>query len=62
MDKRAQGFPLGGNEEFTIGSPASVAQNLPLGHKLFEEFIAKIISAPDKDLVTELFSSPMPCY
>lgn len=61
MDKHADGFPLGGNEEFTIGNSTSVAQNLPLGHKLFEESVAKIISAPDKDLVTELFSSQMPC-
>ncbi|MDG1846633.1 MAG: hypothetical protein P8J01_09610 [Acidimicrobiales bacterium] len=61
MDKHADGFPLGGNEEFTIGNSTSVAQSLPLGHKLFEESVSKILSAPDKDLLTKLFSSQVPC-
>ena len=45
-----------GNEEFTLGTPLEIAFQLPLGHALYENYIAKILTAPSKTLVETLFT------
>ena len=44
-----------GNEEFTIGTPSEVKSQLPLGHKLYQDYIEKILSIPNKDNIIALF-------
>jgi len=44
-----------GNGEFTIGTPSEVESNLPLGHKLYKDYIEKILSVPEKDKIKLLF-------
>ena len=51
--KRQQGMT--GNEEFILGTPSEIAAQLPLGHALYENYIAKILTAPSKGFVEALF-------
>lgn len=44
-----------GNEEFTVGTPSEIQSLLPLGHKLYQDYIEKIFSIPDRNIMTELF-------
>ena len=44
-----------GNGEFTIGTPSEVQSQLPLGHKLYKDYIEKIFSIPEKDKLALLF-------
>jgi len=44
-----------GNGEFTIGTPSEVQSKLPLGHKLYNDYIKKILTIPDKNKITALF-------
>jgi len=46
---------LVGHEEFSIGTPSGVETTLPLGHKLYQDTVAKVLSVPDKDVLTSLF-------
>ena len=51
--KRMEGIT--GNEEFTIGTPTEIATQLPLGHKLYKDYIEKILSIPDSETIKSLF-------
>ena len=44
-----------GNEEFTLGTPSEILTQLPLGHALYENYIAKILTVPSKTFVETLF-------
>ena len=44
-----------GNSEFKLGKPSEVITNNPLGHKLYEDYVEKILSPPNKDLIISLF-------
>ena len=44
-----------GNGEFTIGTPSEIQTQLPLGHKLYKDYIEKILSIPNKDNIIALF-------
>lgn len=44
-----------GNGEFTIGTPSEVANTLPLGHRLYNDYIKKILTIPDKNKIIALF-------
>jgi len=44
-----------GNSEFTVGTSAEVESKNPLGHKLYLDTVAKILSVPDKDVIRSLF-------
>ena len=44
-----------GNGEFTIGTPSEIQTQLPLGHKLYKDYIEKILSIPNKDNIISLF-------
>jgi len=44
-----------GNGEFTLGTPLEIQSNLPLGHKLYKDYIEKILTPPDKDKIKALF-------
>ena len=46
---------ISGNEEFTLGTPSDIENNLPLGHQLYLDYVEKILSVPDKNLITSLF-------
>lgn len=46
---------ISGNEEFTIGTSNEVALKLPLGHKLYKDYVEKIISIPDSKTMLNLF-------
>jgi len=46
---------MSGNDEFTLGTPAEIAENLPLGHQLYQDHVVKILSIPEPSLVTTLF-------
>jgi len=46
---------ISGNEEFTIGTSLEIASQLPLGHKLYKEYIEKILSIPDPGTIKLLF-------
>jgi hypothetical protein len=46
---------ISGNEEFTIGTSSEIASQLPLGHKLYKNYIEKILSIPDSDIIESLF-------
>ena len=46
---------ISGNEEFTIGTSSEIASQLPLGHKLYKEYIEKILSIPDSSTIKLLF-------
>ena len=47
---------ISGNEEFIIGTPSEITNQLPLGHKLYEDYIEKILSIPNVQKVVSLFS------
>ena len=44
-----------GNGEFTIGTPAEISETLPLGHELYKNFVEKILTEPDKEIIVSLF-------
>ena len=44
-----------GNGEFTIGTPSEIQSRLPIGHKLYKDYIEKIFSIPEKDKLSVLF-------
>lgn len=44
-----------GNEEFNIGTPAEIEIQLPLGHKLYKDYVEKILSIPNKQKIASLF-------
>ena len=46
-----------GNEEFIIGTPNEISSKLPLGHKLYKNYVEKIISIPDSQIMLNLFPS-----
>ena len=43
------------NGEFTIGTPSEIQAQLPLGHKLYRDYIEKILSIPHKANIIALF-------
>ncbi len=45
-----------GNGEFTLGTPSEIREQLPLGHQLYVDYVEKILSVPDKNLIELLFS------
>jgi hypothetical protein len=46
---------LSGNDEFKLGLPEEIAFELPIGHQLYKDYVEKILSVPDKDLIVSLF-------
>ena len=46
---------ISGNEEFIIGTPAEIEVQLPIGHQLYQDYVVKILSTPDKATITSLF-------
>ena len=46
---------ISGNEEFIIGTPSEIKSQLPLGHKLYEEYVEKILSIPNENTINLLF-------
>ena len=46
---------ISGNGEFTIGTPEEISELLPLGHELYQNFVEKILSKPDKETIISLF-------
>ena len=44
-----------GNGEFTLGTSLEVESQLPLGHKLYQEYIEKILSIPSKEKIVSYF-------
>lgn len=44
-----------GNEEFKLGKPAEIISRNPLGHQLYQDYPEKILSIPNKTLITSLF-------
>lgn len=44
-----------GNGEFTLGTPSEIKSQLPLGHKLYEDYVEKIFSIPNKGNIISLF-------
>jgi len=44
-----------GNSEFKLGKPAEIITRNPLGHKLYQDYAEKILSIPNKTLITSLF-------
>ena len=44
-----------GNGEFTLGKPNEIREQLPLGHQLYLDYIEKILTEPDKELIGSLF-------
>ena len=48
---------ISGNEEFIIGTPNEISSKLPLGHKLYKNYVEKIISIPDSQTMLNLFPS-----
>jgi len=39
----------------SISTPAGIETTLPLGHKLYQDTVAKVLSVPDKETLTSLF-------
>ena len=39
----------------TIGTSSEIATQLPLGHKLYKDYIEKILSIPDSDTIISFF-------
>ena len=52
-DKKMEG--MSGNEEFTIGTSSEISSQLPLGHKLYKDYIEKILCIPDSETMLTLF-------
>ena len=46
---------ISGNGEFTIGTPEEISETLPLGHELYINFVKKILTEPDKEIIVSLF-------
>ena len=46
---------ISGNEEFIIGTPSEIQAQLPIGHQLYQDYVEKILSIPDKATITSLF-------
>ena len=46
---------MSGNEEFTIGTSSEISAQLPLGHKLYKDYVEKILSIPDSETILSLF-------
>ena len=46
---------ISGNGEFTLGTPEEISEQLPLGHELYQNFVAKILTEPNKEKVISLF-------
>ena len=46
---------ISGNDEFSIGTSSEIATELPLGHKLYKDYIEKILSIPDSDTIISFF-------
>ena len=44
-----------GNSEFTKGTAAEIAASNPLGHTLYLDTVAKVLSVPDKDVIRSLY-------
>ena len=44
-----------GNSEFNVGTSAEIQTKNPLGHRLYVDTVAKILSVPDKDVIRSLF-------
>jgi hypothetical protein len=44
-----------GNEEFKLGTPDAIMTRNPLGHKLYQDYVEKIFSVPDRTLIVSLF-------
>ena len=44
-----------GNGEFTLGTSSEIREQLPLGHQLYVDYVEKILSVPDKNLIESLF-------
>ena len=44
-----------GNSEFNVGTSAEIQTKNPLGHTLYIDTVAKILSVPDKDVIRSLF-------
>jgi hypothetical protein len=52
---KAQGGYGSGNEEFKLGNPDAIMTRNPLGHKLYQDYVEKIFSVPDRTLIVSLF-------
>ena len=52
-DKKRDG--ISGNEEFIIGTPDEIEFQLPLGHKLYKDYVEKILSIPNSETIIALF-------
>lgn len=50
-----QGGYGSGNEEFKLGKPSEIIARNPLGHQLYQDYVEKILSIPDKTLITSIF-------
>ena len=44
-----------GNSEFSLGTSDEIRDQLPIGHKLYVDYIEKILTEPDKQLIESLF-------
>ena len=44
-----------GNGEFTLGTSSEIKSQLPLGHKLYQDHIEKILSIPNKEKIISFF-------
>jgi hypothetical protein len=44
-----------GNSEFKLGKPSEIIARNPLGHQLYQDYVEKIMSIPDRTLITSLF-------
>jgi len=46
---------ISGNKEFIIGTTSEIETQLPIGHKLYKDYVEKILSVPDKRTIVSLF-------
>ena len=53
--KKKTKIGISGNEEFKIGTSSEIESQLPLGHKLYMDYIEKIFSIPDENTIKALF-------
>ena len=51
--KKAEGMT--GNDEFALGTPQEIATKNPLGHSLYNDYVVKVLTAPDPAAVGALF-------
>lgn len=52
-DKKEPG--MSGNGEFTLGTSAEIAAELPVGHQFYQTHVAPVLSKPDAQLIQSLF-------